>query len=180
MRIGQASGEADFAQAPIDIDREGYLGLILKNMSNTLEETVGRSEAHGFINLVGLAVSEEIQDEYLRAAGTKRLDRAGVTAVILDLKRRMGGDFYVLEESDNQIVLGNRRCPFGDLARDCPSLCMMTSHVFGHLVAESQGYGRVTLADTIARGGQGCRIVIDLDPDAPDKGGQSYYARGDA
>lgn len=180
MGICQASGCTDFSQSTIPVDRESFLGLFVKNLSNTLEETVGSREANGFINLVGLAISEEIQGEYLKVAGTGKLDRANVTAALLDLKRRMGGDFYLVEETDTRIVLGNRRCPFGDLAKACPSLCMTTSHVFGHFVAESQGYGRVTLADTIARGGQECRIVIDLDPDAPDEGGQSYYARGDA
>ncbi|MGU3359471.1 methanogen output domain 1-containing protein [Methylobacterium sp. M6A4_1b] len=176
----QATSGADFGDAPISIDREGYLGLVVKALSTTLEDTVGTREASGFLNLVGLAVSEEIQRQYLAAAGTPRLNRKVLPGALVDLKRRLGGEFYVIEDSDDRIVLGNRRCPFGDLVRACPSLCNMTSHVFGHMVAESQGYGRVTLADTIARGAGSCRIVIDLDADAPGEGGQAYYGRGDA
>ncbi|GEP10197.1 methanogen output domain 1-containing protein [Methylobacterium gnaphalii] len=176
----QAIVDGDFGDAPITIDREGFLGLVVKALSTTLEDTVGTREASGFINLVGLAVSEEIQAQYLRAAGAPQLNREVLVGALVDLKRRLGGDFFVIEDSDDRIVLGNRHCPFGDLAKACPSLCMMTSHVFGHMVAESQGYGRVTLADTIARGAEGCRIVIDLDADAPDEGGQAYYGRSDA
>jgi len=176
----RAVGVAAFDEALIPLDREGFLGMVFRALSDTLEETVGLREADGFINLVGMAVSEEIEAEYLRAAGTSHLDLNATVNALIDLKRRLGGDFYVMEQSDGRIVLGNRRCPFGDLATRSPAMCMVTSHVFGHMVAESQGYGRVTLTDTIARGAAGCRIVIDLDPDAPDDGGQSYFGKGHA
>lgn len=180
MNSTQACGAASLSEAPVAIDREAYLSLLVRALSNTLEETVGAREASGFINLVGLAVAEEIQGAYQRATGRNSFDRKALTAVLLDLEHRIGGDFHIVEDNEDRIVIGNRHCPFGDLAKRCPSMCMMTSHVFGHMVAESQGYGRVTLADTIARGAPGCRIVIDLDPDAPGEGGQAYYARSDA
>ncbi|WP_244480596.1 methanogen output domain 1-containing protein [Methylobacterium sp. Leaf399] len=173
-------GVTDFKDAPIPIGLERFLGLVIRSLSTALEDTVGSHEAGGFISLVGIAISEEVQAEYLRAAGAERLGREAVSNALIDLKRRLGGDFYVIEDTAERIVLGNRRCPFGDLAKECPSLCTITSHVFGHMVAESQGYGRVTLAETIARGAQECRIVIDLDPDAPDHGGQSYFGNGNA
>lgn len=176
----QTVGATDFSEVPVALDLERFLGLIVKALSTTLEDTVGAREASGFISLVGLAVSDEIQTEYVRANGSRRLDRRAISGALIDLKRRIGGDFYVIEDNNERIVLGNRRCPFGDLAKACPTLCTVTSHVFGHMVAESQGYGRVTLADTIARGADRCRIVIDLDADAPDDGGQSYYGRPDA
>lgn len=177
MNIDQIHAGIELSRAPVAIDRDRFLGLIVRTLSNTLEETVGAAEASGFMNLVGLSVFEEIQAEYLRATGKDRLDRSSVTAILLDFKHRLGGDFQIVEETDDRIVFSNRRCPFGALAANCSSLCMVTSHVFGHLMAESQGYGRVTLADTIARGAPACRIVIDLDPDAPGDEGQSYYAR---
>lgn len=172
------SSVTDFSDAPIPLGLERFLGLVIRALSTTLEDTVGEREASGFINLVGIAIAEEIHADYLRAAGAERLGRQAVSNALIDLKRRLGGDFYVIEDLGDRIVLGNRRCPFGDLAKTCPSLCKITSHVFGHMVAESQGYGRVTLADTIARGSPTCRIVIDLDPDAPGEGGQSYFGTG--
>ncbi|WP_244472528.1 MULTISPECIES: methanogen output domain 1-containing protein [unclassified Methylobacterium] len=175
----EAVGIPDFENAPIGIDREDFLGMVFGAFAGALEDTVGRSEASGFIALVGMAVSEEIKARYLRVAGPRRLDLVATVDAMIDLKRRLGGDFYVIETTPRRIVLGNRRCPFGDLVKRSPSMCMVTSNVFGHMVAESQGYGRITLADTIARGGTGCRIVIDLDPDAPDEGGQDYFGTGD-
>lgn len=173
-------GTNDFRDAPISFWLERFFGPVIRSLSTALEDTVGAREASGFVNLGGLAIAEEIQAEYLRAAGAARLDRTAMSSALIDLKRRLGGDFYIIVDSQDRIVLGNRRCPFGDLAKACPSLCTITSHVFGHMVAESQGYGRVTLADTIARGSPGCRIVIDLDPDAPGDGGRSDFGTGDA
>jgi predicted ArsR family transcriptional regulator len=175
---GKDVGVSEFARASIDIDREEFLGLVLGAFGDALEDTVGRAEASGFIALVGMAVSEEVKARYLRAAGTKRLDLRATLEAMIDLKRRLGGDFHIIEQTPRRIVLGNRRCPFGDLAKKSPSMCAVTSNVFGHMVAESQGYGRITLADTIARGASGCRIVIDLDPDAADEGGQAYFGTG--
>ena len=156
--------------------RETFLGSVVRALGTTLEETVGIEEAKGFISVVGLAVGAEIQAEYLKARGTDRLDRPALVEALVDLKRRVGGDFELLEQTDERIVLANRRCPFGDLAKACPSLCMMTSNMIGHLVAESQGYARVILDETIAGGASACRIVIDLDPDAPDAGAR-YHRR---
>ncbi len=41
-----------------------------------------------------------------------------------------------------------------------PSLCMMTSNVFGVIAAENLGYAKVALTETIALGAPGCRAVV--------------------
>ena len=38
-----------------------------------------------------------------------------------------------MEENEDRIVLGNRRCPFGEKVLGRPSMCMMTSNVFGSI-----------------------------------------------
>jgi predicted ArsR family transcriptional regulator len=85
--------------------------------------------------------------------------------VLVDLKRRINGDFYVIEESESHIVLGNRACPFGDKVLGRPSMCMMTSNVFGHVAAENLSYAKVELARTIAEGHSECRVIVHLNPD---------------
>ena len=72
-------------------------------------------------------------------------------------------------------MLGNRACPFGDRVRDRPSLCMMTSNVFGHIVSQNLGYARVVLDETIASGADGCRVTIELEPDAGREDGREYF-----
>ena len=96
----------------------------------------------------------------------------------MDLKRRIQGDFYIIEESDDKIVLGNRACPFAEKVIGRPALCMMTSNVFGGIAAENLGYAKVVLEETIAQGHSACRVVVHLKADArrrkPPKG-REYF-----
>ena len=175
--MDEALKVSSFRAAPVASDREMFLATVVKALNDTLGDTVGPREAKGFDHLVGMAVAEQVLAGYLAAAGASRLDLTATLDALLDWKRRLGGDFTILERTDKRVVLVYGRCPFAGLAGDTGAMCRVASHVFGHMVAESQGYGRVTLTDTIARGAAGCRIVIDLDPDAPDDGGQSYFGR---
>ena len=148
----------------VDLERDVFLRNVLRHLSGALQDIVGLDEGAGFVSLVGQQVGEDLNRRYVRALGVDRLDRAQVARVLVDLKRRIQGQFYVIEESDDRIVLGNHACPFGEFVADRPSLCMMTSNVFGRIVAENLGYGRVVLEDTIAAGAPGCRVAIYLAP----------------
>jgi predicted ArsR family transcriptional regulator len=94
------------------------------------------------------------------------MDRSQVAEVLVDLKRRIRGDFYVIEEDEEKIVLGNRACPFAEKVLGRPAMCMMTSNVFGVIAAENLGYAKVELQETIANGDTGCRVVVHLKPTA--------------
>ena len=95
----------------------------------------------------------------------------------MDLKRRINGDFYVIEETDEKIVLGNRRCPFEEQVVGRPALCMMTSNVFGVITAENLGHAKVVLDRTIAQGASGCHITIYLKStaEAEAASGREYF-----
>jgi hypothetical protein len=100
-----------------------------------------------------------------------------VAEVLVDLERRIQGDFYVVEQTDEKIVLGNRACPLADQVLDRPAFCMMTSNIFGVIAAENLGYAKVVLEETIARGAPGCRVVIHLKPTAEAEAvqGREYF-----
>jgi predicted ArsR family transcriptional regulator len=167
--IGPAPGEADVA-----LSREGFLLQLLRELTGTLQDVIGVEDASGLIALVGQRVGDRLDGQYRQALGVQHLDRHQVAAVVVDLKRRIDGDFYVIEEAEDRIVLGNRRCPFGEMVRDRPSLCMMTSNVLGTLAAEHLGRARVSLVETIARGAAGCRVVIWLGQ-TPAAEGRDYF-----
>jgi predicted ArsR family transcriptional regulator len=170
----------DPAARPVALDRDLFLRRLLRELSGTLQDVVGAEEAAGYISVVGAAMGEHIDAEYKRALRVDRLDRRQVAQVLVDLKRRIQGDFFVLEEDEGRIVLGNRACPFGELVRDRPSLCMMTSNVFGRIAAENLGYARVELRETIAQGHPGCRVVVHLVPsDEPDPQAREYFRSAD-
>lgn len=166
------------ASADVPLERDVFLRRLLRELAGTLEEVVGVEEASGYISVVGAAMGEHIDAAYRRALAVERLSREQVAAVLVDLKRRIQGDFFVIEETEDRIVLGNRACPFGEFVRGRPSLCMMTSNVFGHIAAQNLGYAAVGLERTIARGDPGCRIVVHLRPTAdvaPDT--REYFRR---
>ncbi|SOE00790.1 methanogen output domain 1-containing protein [Caenispirillum bisanense] len=164
------------AEAAVDLDRDGFVRQLVSQLAATLEDVVGLEGAAGYISVVGAAMGRDIDARYKLALGTDRLDRRQVADVLVDLKRRIHGDFYVVEEDEIRIVFGNRACPFGDRVVGRPSLCMMTSNVFGYIAAENQGYARIELTETIARGHAGCRVVVHLVPeDDPDPDAREYF-----
>jgi hypothetical protein len=164
--------------AAVPLDRDLFLRSLIRELSGTLEDVVGLQEASGFVSVVGQTIGRQIDADYRRALGVGTLSREQVAAVCVDLKRRIGGDFHVLEQDEDRIVFGNRRCPFGEQVRGRPSMCMMTSDVFGSIAAENLGYGKVALEGTIARGDPGCRVVLYLrmTPASERAEGREYFA----
>ncbi|MCV4601211.1 hypothetical protein OFC63_34865, partial [Escherichia coli] len=77
---------------------------LIRELSGTLQDVVGLEEASGFISVVGLNMGHAISLEYRRALGRAPLSREEVAEVLVDLKRRIRGDFYVVEQSETRIV----------------------------------------------------------------------------
>jgi hypothetical protein len=162
--------------ANVPLERDVFLRTLIRHLSGTLHDVVGLKEASGFIAIVGQRMGDEIDKMYRVALGVPELNAEQVAAVCVDLKKRIQGDFYVIEQTPEKIVFGNRACPFGDKVLDRPALCMMTSNVFGTIAAENLGYGKVVLEKTIARGDAGCRVVVHLtrSADALSAEGREY------
>lgn len=139
-----------------------FMRQLIRHLSGTLQDVVGMEDAEGFISLVGQRMGDEMNVAYRNALSVGKLSRTEVSEVLVDLKRRINGEFFIIEEDDEKIVLGNTRCPFGEMVKDRPSLCMMTSNVFGAVAAENLGYAKVELQETIAQGHNGCRVVVYL------------------
>lgn len=161
----------------LSLDRDSFTRSLIRELSGALQDVVGLKEAAGFVSIVGQHIGDAINSEYKAALGVPQLTREQVARVLVDLKRRIQGQFYVIEESADKIVLGNTACPFGDKVLGRPSMCMMTSNVFGYIAAENLGYAKVELQQTIAQGAAGCRVVIHLKPtvEAEAAEGRQYF-----
>lgn len=161
----------------ISLERDGFLRTLLRELAGSLQEVVGLEEASGFVSVVGQRMGERIGHQYKQALQVERLSREELSDVLVDLKRRIRGDFFLIEEDEEKIVLGNRACPFGDRVEDRPALCMMTSNVFGAIAAETVGYAKVEIQEAIARGDPGCRVVVYLRPteEAERSEGREYF-----
>ncbi|NNL54245.1 MAG: transcriptional regulator [Woeseia sp.] len=170
--------DAPAAQAPVGLTKDTFLRDLIRELAGTLEDVIGLEDASGYISVVGQQIGEKIDADYRQALSVEKLDRHQVGDVLVDLKRRINGKFFVIEESKDKIVFGNHRCPFGDKVIGRPSMCMMTSNVFGHIAAENLGYAKVVLEETIASGSSGCRVVVHLRDSDPAKAadGREYVA----
>jgi predicted ArsR family transcriptional regulator len=171
------SPEIAIQDRAIPLDRDRYLRTLIRELVGTLQEVVGLDETAGLISIAGQRIGDQVNEGYRAELGVEQLTRGQVAEVLVDLERRIQGDFYVIEQTDEKIVLGNRACPFADRVLDRPALCMMTSNVFGVIAAENLGYAKVVLEETIARGAAGCRVAIHLRPteEAEAAQGREYF-----
>ncbi len=169
---------AELPQSELGLDRDVFVRSLLRTLAGTLEEVVGLDEAEGLISVVGGSLGAELDERYRAALRVDQLTPQQVGEVLVDLKRRINGAFSIISQDDDRIVFGNRACPFGDKVLGRPSLCMMTSNVFGSIAADNLGYARVELEETIAGGATGCRVIVHLNPDDDhDHAGREYFPR---
>ncbi|MBH8577553.1 transcriptional regulator [Nostocaceae cyanobacterium CENA369] len=161
----------------IPLERDIFLRTLIRELSGTLQQVIGLEEASGFISVVGERMGRQIDQDYKSALEVSHLSSEQVAAVLVDLKRRIQGNFYVIEQNEEKIVFGNRTCPFGEKVNDRPAMCMMTSNVFGTIAANNLGYAKVELQETIAEGAAGCRVVVylKLTEESEDAEGREYF-----
>ena len=145
--------------------KESFLRALVVQLAQAVERNGGPALAEACVAQVGIDVGSQMEQEYRAAAEVvERLDPTQLADCFVRLKHAIDGEFFILEVTDDRIVLGNHACPFGDVVRKAPALCRMTSAVFGGIAANSHGEATVTLEERIAVGDPGCRVVIQLGP----------------
>ena len=147
--------------------RESFLRALVVQMATSVEETQGPAAASAAVAQVGTDVGARMEDAYRTAnAIDGPLDAEQAAELFVGLKNAIGGRFRVAERHDDRIVLTTDACPFGEAVRRSPSLCRMTSSVFGGIAARNVGgSAAVQLEERIAVGDPGCRVVVWLaDP----------------
>lgn len=166
----------------LPLERDVFLRTLIRELSGTLQDVVGIEEASGFISVVGERMGRQMNQDYKSALEVSKLSREQVADVLVDLKRRIQGDFYVIEQNNEKIVFGNRVCPFAEKVLGRPAMCMMTSNVFGTIAANNLGYAKVELQETIAEGASGCRVIVYLNTteEAEYAKGREYFGRIEA
>jgi anti-sigma regulatory factor (Ser/Thr protein kinase)/predicted ArsR family transcriptional regulator len=144
--------------------RESFLRALVVQLAQAVEHSAGPDVGEDVVSQVGLAVGTQMEAEYRLAKQiVGRLTPDQLAECFVRLKHAIDGRFYVVEISDDRIVLGNERCPFGNAVRKSPALCRMTSSVFGGISARNRDDGAsVVLEERIAVGDPGCRVVVYL------------------
>ncbi len=161
----------------VPLERDVFLRSLIRELAGTLEDVVGYDEAAGYISLVGQRIGEWINDMYKKEMSVSSLNRSEVADVLTDLKLRIEGEFSVVEQDDSRIMLESKTCPFEDKVHDHPSMCMMTSNVFGFIAAENLGYAKVVLGKTIANRDDKCNVTVYLKttPESESAQGREYF-----
>lgn len=160
--------------------KESFLRALVIQLAHAVELQQGPEAAEAAVAQVGTDVGAQMEDEFRLARGiVGRLSPSEIGQCYVRLKHAIDGGFFVLEATDERVVLGNTRCPFGDVVTQAPSLCRMTSSVFGGIAARNSDEGvTVLLEERIAIGDPGCRVVVRLRPDgAEDRAGAHRYQR---
>jgi anti-sigma regulatory factor (Ser/Thr protein kinase) len=152
------------AQPDGTFPRDSFLRALVVEMARAVELEQGPAAAEALVAQVGADVGARAEEEYRRAREIMgRLAPEEIAEACVHLKRGLGGDFYVIEVTPERIVLGNRRCPFGDGAvTRAPGLCRMTSSVLGGIAARNADGASVVLEERIALGDPECRVVVWL------------------
>lgn len=149
---------------PGGFGKESFLRALVVQLAQTIETHHGQDAADAAVAQVGTDVGGRMLDEFrLAEAVAGRMEPEEVGRCYVRLKHAIDGGFRVVEATAERIVLVNDRCPFGEVVQQAPSLCRMTSSVFGGIAARnSEGGASVLLEERIALGDAGCRVVVEL------------------
>ncbi|WNV03270.1 methanogen output domain 1-containing protein [Candidatus Methylospira mobilis] len=150
------------AALKIPLDRDLFMRTLIRELADVLQDVVGAEQASSFISVVGQLMGKQINEQYCKALDATSLSREQVAAVLVDLKKRIGGDFFIVAQDDEKIIFGSRSCPFEEKVVGQKAMCMMTSNVFGSIAAANLGYAKVHLQATLAEGQPECRVVVFL------------------
>lgn len=144
--------------------KEPFLRALVVQLARAVEFQQGPDAAEAAVAQVGADVGGRMEEEYRRAEQVVgRLTPAQVGECYVRLKHAIDGGFTLERADEDRIVLTNDRCPFGDVVQAAPSLCRMTSSVFGGIAARnSDGWAAVLLEERIAMGDPGCRVTVFL------------------
>jgi len=158
-RLDEASPDGYFG-------RESFLKALTVEVANSVESEHGPAVAEQTVATVGATVGRQMETAYRVQRDLRgELTTEQVADLYVGLKSAIGGTFEVVGIDDDKIVLENDDCPFGDAVKEAPSLCRMTSSVFGGIAARNGAHDvAVHLEERIAVGDPQCRVIVYLTP----------------
>ncbi|RSK53984.1 methanogen output domain 1-containing protein [Bacillus canaveralius] len=144
-----------------------FLSKLITQYAHIHQKTVGKT-ADEYVRQIGLRTGEWIESFYGDKDAAWTIDE--YAEVIVDLKNSIGGHFYISAVHEDHVVVKAKECPFGEVVKDAPHLCNMTSSVFGGIASRKFGYGKVSLRQRIAVGDEGCEVAVYFRPDKSEEG----------
>lgn len=172
-RLEEANAEGGFG-------RESFLRALVVQLASAVEDQQGPDAAQRAVAQVAADIGGQMEHEYRQAMGMadRPLTVEEIAQCLVRLKAAIGGTFRVIEVAPERIVLVNSHCPFGPEVQHSPSLCRMTSAVFGGIAARNANHAAVSLDERIAIGDSGCRVVVHLGEAAKSAQQTHHYTAG--
>lgn len=162
--------DPDEQQADGTFGRDSFLRALVVQLAQSVESLQGPGVAEAVVAQVGTDVGGRIEETFRAARGIDGdLDVDQISSLLVELKAAIGGDFFVIDANDDRIILGNNRCPFGEAVMMAPTLCRMTSSVFGGIARRNRGAAAVDLEERIAVGDRQCRVTVWLTEPDPER-----------
>ncbi|UOA26480.1 methanogen output domain 1-containing protein [Pseudosulfitobacter sp. DSM 107133] len=157
----------------LELPRDAFFADIIGELAGALEDVIGLEDAAGFVAMVGNRIGDDLSRRY-GEIGFPQETAEDIGRMCVDIKNQISGTFEVEEATDEKVTFTNCDCPFGNRVNGRPSLCMMTTNVFGRIAANATGYARVHVSESIAAGHDRCRVTVGLKPDE-NAGGHEFF-----
>lgn len=151
-------GMAKLWYVPVTLNKQGYFNDVLLNIGKELDDESLKKK----VKNAAISIAKKVEEQYKKFHGVDKLNYTQVINSLVDAQKKIGGNFIVVERTEDIIILKNTKCPFGEKVRKAPSLCATTSALCGVMTARNLGYSRVILKKTIAKGSNECLIHIHL------------------
>ena len=158
-----ASPNVKRAGTTIRLDASGLLRELLAGAAAISERALGPEMASAYLTAVGRLVAGKVEQLYRDAWGVRRpFTPEEYARLVVDLKKRMGEEFFLSSVSGEKVVIHGSQCPFRDLVRTTPQLCLVTGSLLGDLAVRNFGYAKVARRRCIGAGDPGCEVAIHL------------------
>jgi PAS domain S-box-containing protein len=163
---------------PVELNRDMFMRNLIANLGHLNEGVLGSDVTGAYIMNVGLSMGAQIEELYKNFWQIERsFTVEEYTQVIVDLKQKINGNFSPVYVDEEKVVVKTTSCPFDKIVRKSPSLCYMTSSVFGGIASRNFGYAKVALNKRIALGDEGCHVTVYLKKtdESQASDGKEYY-----
>lgn len=170
-------------QSDIELNSVSFLqAFVIQSVKLAQQKGCHQCDDHfNYIEFLGLTASS-----CLEAAARQELNLSGnisrddYSDIIIRIKNRIGGNFSRISSGPEVIRVENTQCPFGEMVKEAPELCRMTSSVFGGIAAKNFGYAKVELKKRIAANDGRCEVCIYTEQEsAKQKPGDEYHSKDD-
>ena len=150
-------GMAKLWYIPVKMNRDIFLTHIISELAFNLDKT----QLKDALTKVGLKLGKQIDALYKQFYGVEKLNIDQLTNAVIDIEKKIGAEFAIVEKTPEKIILRNTRCPFGnDNIKKCPEVCSITSNIFGTIAAKNSEYSKVCLKKTIARADEDYIVIF--------------------